>query len=114
MVIFVDMVFLFIGATRPVAVFMPLGVAAVLPLRVAAALSFARNRSARFPAPSDRAGATPCTRNGCSWRSKVCWSCLGCNQYSIVAGTKLLGHSALCPYLFSCSLVLLFLVLSVF
>jgi hypothetical protein len=51
-----------------------------MPLRVAAA----RNRSAntqRVPACTLlRAGAMPCTRNGCWWIANVCWSCLGCER----------------------------------
>jgi hypothetical protein len=41
---------------------------------------FARNRSVRFPAPSNRAGATPCTRNACWWHSIVGRSCFGCDS----------------------------------
>jgi hypothetical protein len=36
------------------------------------------------PTPSNRAGATPCTRNDCWWLTLVCCVCLGCDQSALV------------------------------
>jgi hypothetical protein len=81
---------------RVAAILMPLRVAAILmPLRVAAA----RNRSDWFPAPS-------C---GQALRPAPVMDVGGCPRLvghaSAASDEGLLGHSALCRYLFVCSFV---------
>jgi hypothetical protein len=86
-------------------VHMPLRVAAFVPLRVAGAFRqkpfwqafLSREPFRLVPAPSNRAGATPCTRNEPLWPAKIGLPCLGCGRLLLARIAIRAYRMARCP-----------------